>query len=46
MPITYPYDLLATFEGHSIEFDLFSRQDVSRQANGRKEPGVSVVGRD
>lgn len=35
MAITYPFDLLATFEGHSIEFDLFSRQEVSRQANGR-----------
>ncbi len=33
--ITYPFDLLATFEGHSIEFDLFSRQEQSRQANGR-----------
>jgi hypothetical protein len=35
MAISYPYDLLATFRGHSIDFDLLSRQEQSRQANGR-----------
>lgn len=35
MAITYPFDLLAGFKGHSVEFDLLWRQEQSRQANGR-----------
>lgn len=35
MAITYPFDLLADFKGHSVEFDLLWRQEQSRQANGR-----------
>lgn len=35
MAISYPFDLLDTFAGHSIEFDLLFRQEFSRQANGR-----------
>lgn len=35
MAITYPFDLLASFPGWSVEFELFHRQEQSRQANGR-----------
>ena len=35
MAITYPYDLLDGFKGHSVEFELLWRQEQSRQANGR-----------
>lgn len=35
MAITYPFDLLDDFRGHSVDFDLLWRQEQSRQANGR-----------
>lgn len=35
MAITYPFDLLDGFKGHSVEFDLLWRQEQSRQASGR-----------
>lgn len=35
MAITYPFDLLDGFKGHSVDFDLLWRQEQSRQANGR-----------
>ncbi|PWK65877.1 hypothetical protein [Aminobacter sp. AP02] len=38
MAITYPLDLLAGFPGWSTEFDLLSRDEFSRTANGRTIP--------
>ena len=35
MSISYPQDILASFPGWSVEFDLAWRQEQSRQANGR-----------
>ncbi|MEN5297528.1 hypothetical protein ABE530_04130 [Brucella sp. TWI559] len=35
MPITYPYDILASFPGWSTEFDLLYRQEQSRTAGGK-----------
>jgi hypothetical protein len=35
MSISYPLDILASFPGWSIEFELLWRQEQSRQANGR-----------
>lgn len=35
MAVTFPYDLLSEFPGWSTEFDLFYRQEQSRQASGR-----------
>lgn len=35
MTITYPLDLLSSWPGWSTEFELFYRQEQSRQANGR-----------
>lgn len=35
MAISYPFDLLDGFMGHSVDFDLMWRQEQSRQASGR-----------
>lgn len=35
MAITFPYDILATFPGWSVEFDLLWRQEQSRTAGGQ-----------